>query len=307
MYNPGQEISSIDFGAIIGGSLNAVVTAQSESAHTTVEFVKNVGFKPGAVDSTTGEETGVGEPIYVSFSYDKEVSPGYTQTVRNVTITVEDGGADYDDARPVRLLIGTNEIENPDIEFEGGKIKGVTLTKIPTGDFVVNGITVRAVQIRQDEDGNNVENSSAKLKLAVEETQKAVPALFQKMNIDVPILTMMPIPFIKIESADIDFNVKINSVSSENTSSKSNTSTTSNSSASASAFFGKFKASTSLSASFSNQKTSNRNEEVKKDYSLNVKVHAVQDDMPAGMSRILDILEESIVTKTVSEPQERMN
>lgn len=36
MYNPGQEMSSINFGAIIGGTLNAVVTAQSQSANTTV-------------------------------------------------------------------------------------------------------------------------------------------------------------------------------------------------------------------------------------------------------------------------------
>jgi hypothetical protein len=44
---------------------------------------------------------------------------------------------------------------------------------------------------------------------------------------------------------------------------------------------------------------------VKKDYSLNIKVHAVQDEMPAGMSRILDILEESIVTKPISSPAKK--
>ena len=38
MFNPGEEISSLDFGAIIGGSLNAVVKAQSQSAQTTVNY-----------------------------------------------------------------------------------------------------------------------------------------------------------------------------------------------------------------------------------------------------------------------------
>ncbi|MDD6573008.1 MAG: DUF2589 domain-containing protein [Thermoflexaceae bacterium] len=308
MYNPGEELSSIDFGSIIGGSLNAVIKAQSESAHTTVDFVKSVGFKPGTIDVETGEENGVGDPVCVSFSYDKEVSPGSTQTVRNVTIEVENGGEGYDENTPIRFSILNNELEGVSYKIEGGKITETVLTKIPTGDFVVNGVTVKAIQQGSTaEDGSaGSDNASATLKLHVEETQKVIPALYQKMNIEVPILTMMPIPFVKIEHADIDFNVKINSVSTTNTSSSSNSKVTNNTNASAKAFFGKFKASTSLSASFSNQKSSSSSEEVKKDYSLNISIHAVQDDMPAGMSRILDILEESIITKSVSEPKARL-
>lgn len=78
MFNPADEVSSINFSAIIGGALNAVVNAQRESADTTVNFIRRVGFKPGEIDAQTGQEVGVGEPICVSFAYDKEVSPSYT-------------------------------------------------------------------------------------------------------------------------------------------------------------------------------------------------------------------------------------
>lgn len=306
MYNPGNELSSLDFGAIIGGSLNAVVKAQSQSAHTTVDFVKSVGFKPGTVDPKTGREIGVGDPICVSFSYDKEVSPGFTQTTRNVTIGDAETpkGDGYNKDEIIQFYIEENLLDNVKFEVDDdGKIKNVQFKQVPTGDFVVDGATLKAVQ--KKDDGTN--NESATWTIKVEETRKAVPAQFQKMNIEVPILTMMPIPFIKIEHADIDFNVKINSVSSTSTNESSNTNVSNKTDAGIKGgWFNKYSASTSLSASFSNQKSSNSSEKVQKDYSLNISIHAVQDDMPAGMSRILDILEESIVTKAVSEPQEKL-
>lgn len=316
MYNPGSELSSLDFGAIIGGSLNAVVKAQSQSAHTTVDFVKSVGFKPGSVDPKTGKEVGVGDPICVSFSYDKEVSPGFTQTDRKVTIE-EKGGNDTefikDENYPIRFFIGKNEIHDVEYTKENGsegkvKLKGLTFSSVPTGDFVVQGAELRAVQEVEKKENDEVktEKNEETWTIKVEETTKAVPAMFQKMNIDVPILTMMPIPFIKIEHADIEFNVKINSVSETSTNESSNTNVSNKTDASIKGgWFSKYSASTSLSASFSNQKSSNSSEKVQKDYSLNIKVHAVQDDMPAGMSRILDILEESITTKPISTPKSK--
>lgn len=294
MFNPADEVSSINFSAIIGGALNAVVNAQRESADTTVNFIRRVGFKPGEIDAQTGQEVGVGEPICVSFAYDKEVSPSYTQTVRSVTVNVEDKGNGYDADKPVILTIDGHEIDGVKYEINDGKIESVTLTTIPSKDYIKDGAEVIALQ--KNENGQN--NVSAKLTLSVKNKEAIVPAEYQKMQIDVPILTMMPIPFIKVENADIEFNVKINSVSNSNSYEKSNSDITNKTN------FGYkgwgFNANTSLNASFSNQKSTSSNEEVKKDYSLNMKIHAVQDDMPAGMSRILDILEESIITKNVT-------
>lgn len=295
MFNPASEISSINFGSIIGGALNAVVNAQKESAETTVSFVKRVGFMPGKIDPKTGREIGVGEPINVSFAYDKEVSPAHVATSKEYQVEVENGGSGYKDESAIKLTIGNDEISGT-VTLKDGVIESVTLNVDPP-EGTANGATINVA-----EDGNS-SVTAASLKLKVIDAGKNVPALYQKMKIDVPILTMMPIPFIKIDYTDIEFNVKINSVSNTSSSENTNTDVKSNSQ------FGYkgwgFNASTTLNASFSNQKASSSSEEVKKDYSLNIKVHAVQDDMPAGMSKILDILEENISMKAISGPAKK--
>ena len=296
MFNPANEVSSINFGAIIGGALNAVVNAQKESAETTVNFVRKVGFKPGKIDEK-GREQGIGDPICVSFAYDKEVSPAHTTESREVRVEVKDGGSGYKDADSITLKIGDIELD-ANVMIEDGKITGAILNSEPENgkEKFVNG-----AEITVNEEGDG--GSGAKLVLKVTEEGKLSPALYQKMRIDVPILTMMPIPFIKIDNTDIEFNVKINSVST--TESKDSTNSTLKNDSNFGYKGWGFNASTTLNTSISNQKSTSSNETVKKDYSLNIKVHAVQDDMPAGMSRILDILEGTITTKAVSAPAEK--
>jgi hypothetical protein len=43
-YDPGQELSSINFGGMLGGPLSAVVDVQAAAALSTVNFIKSVGF-----------------------------------------------------------------------------------------------------------------------------------------------------------------------------------------------------------------------------------------------------------------------
>ncbi len=296
MYNPADEVSSINFGSIIGGALNAVVNAQKESAQTTVNFVKSVGFKPGQIDEKTGREIGVGDPICVAFSYDKEVAPARTATETQYFITVINGGDGYANADNLTLQID-NKTYKAEFTLSSGKISGITLLdKLP--DDTKSDATVTV------DDSSENKGSGAEFKLKVVNAGETAPALFQKMKIEVPILTMMPIPFIKIDNTDIEFNVKINSVS--NSASKD----ISNSDVKSSSTFGYkgwgFKANTTLNASISNQKSTTNSEKVQKDYSLNIKVHAVQDDIPAGMSRILDILEENINTKPIGQPVQKL-
>jgi hypothetical protein len=106
----GDEIANLDFAAMIGGPLNAVIKAQAQSAITSVDFIKSVGFdKDGKVEQ-------------VAFEYMKTVPEKDAQ----------------------------------------GKL---------TGNY------------------------------------KDV-----KQKLSVPLLTMLPIPFIRVEETTIDFNAKINSV-----------------------------------------------------------------------------------------------
>lgn len=297
MFNPGAEISSLDFGAIIGGSLNAVVKAQSQSSQTTVDFIKRVGFQKKSEVDENGKTLESDVPINVAFSYDKEVSPAQVLTTRKYEVVVdkEKKGSGYEDkeASHYQLTAGQNTLPIKEIKLtEAKSVERIDLGKISDELDLSDGDELTLTYT-----GNKDQpTTAAKLTLKIETNSENVPAVMQKMNIQVPILTMLPIPFIKIESADIEFNVKINSVSTTSSEQKSEAK---GSASVKSNWFVK----ADLSASFSNQKSTNSSEEVKKDYSLSIKVHAAQDDMPAGVSRILDILEETITAQPTGTPK----
>jgi Protein of unknown function (DUF2589) len=101
-----------------------------------------------------------------------------------------------------------------------------------------------------------------------------------KTAISVPLLAMIPIPSLRIEHVIIDFNVKLNTVQSSKVSEAIGVD------ASVSGGWGpvNFK----VSASY--QRKSTTGVEVKKEYALNVNVKAVQDEIPAGLEKILSML-----------------
>ena len=105
-------------------------------------------------------------------------------------------------------------------------------------------------------------------------------AVEKSVNIKVPLLAMLPIPSLRIEHVTIDFNVKLNSVESSSVSDSLGVT------ADVSGGWGpvKFK----VSASY--QRKTATNVEVKKEYALNVNVKAVQDEIPAGLEKILNLL-----------------
>ena len=102
----------------------------------------------------------------------------------------------------------------------------------------------------------------------------------KSVSIRVPLLAMLPIPSLRIEHVIIDFNVKLNSVESTQSTFSADVKTE------VKAGWGpvNFKVSASI------QRKTVTNVEVKKEYSLNVNVKAVQDEMPAGLEKILGIL-----------------
>jgi hypothetical protein len=122
----------------------------------------------------------------------------------------------------------------------------------------------------------------------------AVPAQIQEMKLEVTILTMLPIPFIRIEETTIDFNAKITSM--EYRKVDTNLRVDASASARAGWFFGSAK----LKVSTSYQKSTSEGSNVNRTYSLAVHVRAVQDEMPGGMEKILGILEESMRGQPVS-------
>lgn len=281
MYNPAQEISSISFDKIIGGTLNAVVDAQNNASLTTVNFIKSVGFD-------NDENGNPVKPVYVDFKYPKEVSPYRPAVADSYYFTVTDGGSGYSEEE---LNAGGYSVEGTE---------GVKLRFTVNGEGTITSVTTLEGGDNIGKDGKITliakSGSGASFAVGCNKGSPARAATYKDMTLQVPILTMMPIPFIRIATTDLEFNVKINSVTStENTSS-----TEAKASTSASYKHKGLLASggININASVSHQSKKSEKEEVKKEYSLNIKIHAVQDDMPEGLSRILDVLEESIVPKT---------
>ncbi len=99
-------------------------------------------------------------------------------------------------------------------------------------------------------------------------------------EVKVPLIAMLPIPSLRIEYAEVNFNVKLNSVET------SNTSTAINVGLEAKAGWGPV----SLKVTASVQRNTSTGVKVEKEYSLNVKVRAVQDEMPAGLEKVLNLL-----------------
>ncbi|MFA7059344.1 MAG: DUF2589 domain-containing protein [Pedobacter sp.] len=190
----GQELSNINFESMIGGPLNAVIKAQAQSAQTSVDFIKSVGFNAPDAENP-------GKPTMVTFEY-------------------------------------TKIIDKP-----GPLVDGKPGPTIPT------------------------------------------PI---DMKLTVPILTMLPIPYIRVEEVTIDFNAKINSVV------ESTTTSSSELAASLAVKGGWGPVSAELKCSYSTKKSTSATDKTERTYSLAIHVRAVQDELPAGMEKLLGILENSI-------------
>lgn len=222
MPNPGQELASLDFESMLGGPLVAVVNAQAQAAVSTVNFIKEVGFKKPPAEEIAGDDTSTEEPIYVTFKYPKELVP-------------------YQPAVPA----------NP---------------------------------------GDPAATPPVPATAAV----PAVAAVYETQQLQVPILTMLPIPYIRIDMTTIDFNAKINSVEYRKT--DTNLKIDAELEAKAGWLWGSAK----LKVNTSFQRTTQQGNTVDRTYSMAVHIKAVQDEIPAGMERVLGILEGAITSTPAS-------
>jgi hypothetical protein len=224
MSDHGQELSSIDFESMIGGPLIAVVNAQAQAAMSTVNFIKEVGFKKSKTPGKAGGDSSTDDPIYITFNYPKELAP-YQPEIPEIPEILANPNA-----TPPTALVPL----------------------VPKVD--------------------------------------AVPAKIEIQELKVPILTILPIPYIRIKRTTIDFNAKINSIQSRQT--DTSLKVDASLEASASWLWGSAK----LKVGTSFQKSTQEGSTVNRTYSLAVSVEAVQDEMPAGMEKMLNLLESAITS-----------
>jgi hypothetical protein len=114
----------------------------------------------------------------------------------------------------------------------------------------------------------------------------------------VPLLALTSPPSLRIEKVVIDFNAKLNSVERRDSSDQVNVGVELD----AKGGFGPFSA--ELKANFAYQRKTEEGSEVNRTYSLSVHVEAVQDELPAGLDRVLQMLENSIKSVPIGEPKE---
>lgn len=109
-------------------------------------------------------------------------------------------------------------------------------------------------------------------------------------TLTVPLLAITPVPYLRIDEMTIDFSAKLSDSIERQTDTAFSLSTSTT--GGYSAFWSPVKVEFRASATF-NTKTSTAAAS-KREYRLDIHVRAVQDEMPAGLSRVLDILEDAI-------------
>ena len=109
----------------------------------------------------------------------------------------------------------------------------------------------------------------------------------------VPLLAITPIPYIRIDEMTIDFSAKLTDAVERKTNTSFNLSTSV--SGKYSAFFSPVKMEFRVSATTNIQTATAASS--RREYQLNIHVRAVQDEMPSGLSKMLDILEDAIQDK----------
>jgi hypothetical protein len=106
-------------------------------------------------------------------------------------------------------------------------------------------------------------------------------------TLSVPLITLLTIPAIRIDEITIDFSAKLTSVDTVKVDSTINSSTSAN----AKVFCVK------MNAAIAHQRKSTTGSDVTKSYDLTVHVRAVNDELPAGLDRIIGVLESEIKDK----------
>jgi hypothetical protein len=117
------------------------------------------------------------------------------------------------------------------------------------------------------------------------------------VKLTVPLLTIMPLPFIRIESMTVNFKASISAVDSREQSTSSSQAGQLNGEAVLG--FGPFKLNLGGSVSSKKDSTATNTSKYSVEHTMDISMHAVQDDMPAGLAKILSIMTDAIAVTPI--------
>lgn len=124
----------------------------------------------------------------------------------------------------------------------------------------------------------------------------------QDVTLTVPILTIVPIPYLRIEDMTIDFTSKITEELVREAKRDSSTEAKAELSVGYKSFLSPVKVSFKGSVSTKHSSSASTKNRYKTEHTININVRAVQDDIPGGMGRVLDLLESAITAPANSAP-----
>lgn len=164
----------------------------------------------------------------------------------------------------------------------GGPLNAIVEAQAKSAISTANFI--KQVGFKLDEEGNVTGVNYVNFQFS----RKNEDGRSQDFKLTVPLLTMVPIPYITVVEGNIEFNAKITSVRE----SKMDSSFKQDVSANVTAGFWFVK--TQVNTQTSYQQNTSETGKVERSYDMNVKVKVRNADMPRGTERILDILQEVI-------------
>lgn len=111
-------------------------------------------------------------------------------------------------------------------------------------------------------------------------------------QLNVPLLTIVPIPYIAIQDIDISFKANISASSSSVSKTSSSSSLNVDGGFSSKLGWGPFSMRANMRANYSSKKDSKatQNSKYSVEYTMDVAVKAAQDSMPAGLAKVLELL-----------------
>ena len=173
-------------------------------------------------------------------------------------------------------------------------VKAQTNASVSTVSFI-NEVGFELIDPENEDSGKKLRMADFKYKKNVanpkfineEETPEEDPTIEQNVELSVPFIALLNVPSFRIESCEIDFNVKLKSTFTKKVDSEFGIKSTTSG---GSGFFASLFAKVNFNVEVSHKRTTSMGTKVEKEYSLGIKVRATNDEMPAGLERVLGLL-----------------
>lgn len=127
-------------------------------------------------------------------------------------------------------------------------------------------------------------------------THDTITNTSKDVELTVPILTIVPIPFLRIDEMTIDFTAKILEEFKHAQTSKTDIDFSTSTNGSWKSWWSPVSVNFTASLSTKHSSTAASSSRLQTECTMNVHVRAVQDAIPAGLGRVLNILETSAIT-----------